>query len=412
MGMGMIIQFYRKKAGITQESLGVGICSATHVSKIERGLTEFSDEITGMLAEKLGINMERELYYLSNIKERLDAWLEAIIDRQMQTAADIRRDLEKNPLLEVSEHETLYQLLSLMFMLKQDMSWDVEKYVRKLPEETGHLSYYNQNVYKHVLGMYHWKIGEQETAIQYFKTIDFHHYSNGLVYYDLAVAYYYNNSPVLAYHYGDKALQLFKQKNNFLGIIDAENVMIIQIESGTLRDFKETEEQFRNLLRICDMTNSKHNKGKLLHNFAYEHFRRQQYHKAAKLYKESMDLKEKESAIYLLSLEGYIRSCYRGAIATKEALLYDIHEGLKISKSLNLSLYTIILTVHKYAVLDRTVQYYKYLHQKALPFFKKNGYVVIAERFEKELFTYYYERNQKDAALEIASNMMQTKTHN
>src|SRR5699024_10196338 len=214
--------------------------------------------------------------------------------------ADIRRDLEKNPLLKISEYETYYQLLLLMFLLNQDVSGNLEKYVQRLPKDVETLSDLEQNLYKHVLGKYHWKIGKQDNASDYLKTIDFHFYSNGLVYYDLAMAYYHNSSPVLAYHYGDKALQLFKQKNNFLGIVDAENLMLIQIESGQLRDFKETKEQYKSLLRICDATNSVHNKSKLLHNFAYEHFRRQDYIEAAKLYKQSMDLKEKESAVYLL----------------------------------------------------------------------------------------------------------------
>src|SRR5699024_9776750 len=198
----------------------------------------------------------------------------------------------------------------------------------------------------------------------------------------------------------------FKEDNNLHGIVDAENLMIIQIESDNLRDFKVTEAQYRNLLRICDATNSMDNKGKLLHNFAYENLRRGKYHKAAMLYKQSMDLKEKESDIYLLSLEGYINSRYLGKLATKEELLLDIHEGLNIAKSLDMTLYIIVLTLHRYAILEKDAQYFKYIHKKALPFLKENGYTAVAKKYEKELFVHYHQTGQKDAALESAWEMV------
>src|SRR5699024_6620962 len=258
-------------------------------------------------------------------------------------------------------------------LLKQNLSeyWKIK--AQKIPTDVAHLSAFEQNLSKHVWGIYYIQTGEQDIAIQHMKAIEFDHYSNGLVYFDFAVSYYYDHSRVLSYYYAEKALQLFKQKNNFLGIIDAENLMIIQIGSDNMRDFKETEEQFNNLLRICDTIHSMDNKAKVLHNFAYENFRQKNHLEAAMFYKQSMDLKEKQSEIYLLSLEGYIRSGFQGGFATKEELLLEIHGGLEIAKSLNLTLYTIIFNVHKYAILGQQKKYYRYLHNKAVPYLKENG---------------------------------------
>src|SRR5699024_9384630 len=339
---------------------------------------------------------------LSNIKEKLDEWHDAMISYQMEEAAEIWRKLKKNPLLGISDYKTYYLLLEFMYLLKQKLSDHWKKQMRDIPTDVTHLTPFEQNLSKHVWGIYYSYTGEQDLAIQLMKTIDFTHYSNGLVYFDFAVAYYYDNSPVLSYYYAEKALQFFKQKNNFLGIIDAENLMIIQIGSDNLRDFKETEEQFNNLLRICDAIHSMDNKGKVLHNLAYENFRRENYLEAAMLYKQSMDLKEKHSEIYLLSLEGYIRSGYQGGFATKEELLLVIHDGLEIARSLNLTLYTLILSVHKYAVLEKQAEYYRFLYEKVVPYLKENGYLSIAEGYEKELFIHFDEMGDKDAALDVA----------
>ncbi|USK33128.1 helix-turn-helix transcriptional regulator [Bacillus sp. F19] len=48
---GKLIKFYREKEGFTQGELVQGICSVTHLSKIERGITEYSGEITFLLSK-------------------------------------------------------------------------------------------------------------------------------------------------------------------------------------------------------------------------------------------------------------------------------------------------------------------------------------------------------------------------
>lgn len=42
---GKLIKFYREKAGLTQGQLCEGICSGTHLSKIEREITEYSGKL-------------------------------------------------------------------------------------------------------------------------------------------------------------------------------------------------------------------------------------------------------------------------------------------------------------------------------------------------------------------------------
>lgn len=404
---GKVIKFYRELAGMTQEQLGHGICSTTHISKIERGLTEYSSEITDLLAKRLDIKIEKEVRKLTEIKEKLDMWHEMIISFNIQAAADIQRELASNQLIEISDYKTLYYLLSLKYSLKQGNLANLSKQLKKLPKNQNSLPPYEQNLYKHVMGIYQMVMENHPESLRILKKIDFDKYSNALVLYDLATAYHYNNSPVLAYYYAEKALQLYKQKNHFLGIIDAENLMIIQIESNQYRDFKETKEKYQNLLNLCDLCHSPDRKAKLLHNFAYENLRRKKYAESAKLYEQSMELKEKETGIYLLSLEGYIRACWEGELLSQEELLKHVHEGLLLAKKIQDNIYTIVLTLHKYSILQRDEQYYNYIVNKALPYFRKHGHIIVSERYEKELFHYYTGTNQKDKALQTAAHIVE-----
>ncbi|HLR68979.1 MAG TPA: helix-turn-helix transcriptional regulator, partial [Virgibacillus sp.] len=58
---GEIIKFYREKQNLTQAQLGEGICTTTHVSKIERGKTSYSNEIITLFSKRLSIDIQQEI---------------------------------------------------------------------------------------------------------------------------------------------------------------------------------------------------------------------------------------------------------------------------------------------------------------------------------------------------------------
>ena len=399
---GKVIQFYRKKANLTQKQLGEGVCSVTHISKIERGLTEYSPEITILLSKRLKINIKEELSNLINLKIKLDYWHEIIISQNMQEALRINKELANNQLLQISEHFIYYKLLKAKYNLIQGNNKKAQQLIEQIQLSHNNLSVYETNLFKHIRGLYYMSIEEHLKSIDIFNSIDYKSYSNPSVYYDLGAAYHNVHSPVLAYYYAEKALNYFKKTNQFLRIIDTENLMLIQVESDQHRDFDHTVEQYENLIKLCDLCNASEKKAKVLHNFAYEHLRRKKYHIAGRLYKESMELKDNTSTLYLLSLEGYIRSGIKGKFLTQEVLLGLVNEGLTIANESDEKLYIAILTLHQFSILQQEESYYNYLIKNVLPYFKSHGYTMIAESYNRDLFNYYVRIGNVEKALEIA----------
>lgn len=406
MYKGKIIKFYREKAKLTQEQLGKGVCSVTHISKIERGLTEYSSEIAVILSKRLKINIEQELEYLINLKKKLDEWHEVIISQNMHEASRINEELETNQLLQISEHVIYYKLLQAKYNLKQGNMKKVKIHISKIQSSYNNLSDYETNLFKHILGLYYMFIEEHKKSIDTFNEIDYKTYSDPSFYYDLGVAYHNVHSPVLAYYYAEKALNHFKKTNNFLRIIDTENLMLIQVESDQHRDIDSTIEQYENLIKLCDLCNSPDKKAKVLHNFAYEHLRRKNYHTAGELYKESMELKEKDSTNYLLSLEGYIRSCIKGKFLSQKALLGLVNNGLSIATENGETLYIFIFTLHVFSINQEEDNYYQYLTKYVLPYFNSHGYTLIAQRYNGDLFNYYVRIGNTKKALDIANTII------
>ena len=132
-------------------------------------------------------------------------------------------------------------------------------------------------------------------------------------------------------------------------------------------DFKETIQRFESLIKSCDLCNSPDRKAKVLHNLAFEYFRRKNYEPANKYYKESMSLKDNESSPYLLSLEGYIRSSFYGSLLPKDELLQLANEGLETALKKNEQLYINLFTLLSYLIQNKEQEYHQYLSEHSLP---------------------------------------------
>jgi HTH-type transcriptional regulator, quorum sensing regulator NprR len=400
MDEGKIIKFYREKYKMTQEQLGKGICSGTHISKIERLHTEYAPEIITLLSQRLGINIENELMKLNTIKNRLNHWHDVIVMQLFEEMDLIHHELEQEELIQISDYIYLYKLLRARYLLIHNLTEQALEIIKEIQKKEHKLSTYEANLFQHVLGVYYIAKHENLKALQALKSINDTDYNNKEYTYHLAVAYHSIESPVMAYYYADKSRQFFKEINNYLRVIDAEMLMAIQVKDDG--NFKETIQRFESLIKSCELCHSPGRKAKVVHNLAFEYYRRKDYEPASLYYKESMLLKDNESSPYLLSLEGYIRSAYYGSLLPKDELLQLANEGLERALKKNEPLYINLFTLLSYLIQDKEQEYHQYLSDSSLPLFKKFGFVYLIKRSEKELFNYCVKQKKTRKALKIA----------
>ncbi|CAN7459448.1 helix-turn-helix domain-containing protein [Paenibacillus sp. LjRoot56] len=403
---GKIIKFYREKSQLTQEQLGRGICSDTHISKIERGSTEYSPEIITFLSKRMQIDISLEAIRLKNIRTRLHHWHDVIIEQLFEEMAVLYKELEQEPLIQLSDYQPLYNLLKARYYLMHNQADKAYKVIKIFHKDVQQLPLYESNLYKHVMGMYYMSKQEYLKAIDTLTAIVHEDYNNPEYYYHLASAYHAIQSPVMAYFYAEKSLAFFKGINSFLRIIDAEMLMLIQVKDEKSRDFKETIRRFEKLIQSCDICQAPVRKARVLHNLAYEYMRRENYKLASKYYQQSMNLKEKKTGGYLLSLEGYIRSCLHGNLLPSEELIQIAKDGLALAKKLKEIFYMHLLQLLLLSIQNREHEYHVYLSDIALPKFRESGNTYLIQNSEKELFAFYMKTNQPDKALDIATKVM------
>ncbi|SMQ72942.1 hypothetical protein SAMN05444673_2289 [Bacillus sp. OV166] len=398
---GKIIKFYREKYQMTQEQLGKGICSGTHISKIERLHTEYAPEIVTLLSERLGITIENEIIKLKNIKKRLNHWHDVLVMQLFEEMDLINHELEQEDLIQISDYIYFYNLLRVRYLLMHNLTEEASDIIVEIQKKEHKLSSYEANLFKHILGVYYLAKHENLKAIQALKSINEADYNNKEYTYHLAVAYHSIESPVMAYFFADKSRQFFKEINNYPRVIDAEMLMVIQVKDDG--DFKETILRFENLIKSCDLCHSPARKARVLHNLAFEYYRRKNYEPANKYYKESMSLKDNESFPYLLSLEGFINSAFYGGLLPKDELLQLAKEGLETALKKNEPLYINLFTLFSFLIQDKEQEYHQYLSEHSLPLFEKFGFVYLIKRSKKELFNYYLEKKKTGKALKMAN---------
>jgi len=405
---GKIIKFYRELQQLRQKDLVEGVCSTTHISKIERGQTEVSKDVIEILSKRLGINMKAQLETYALLENLLKEWHESIILNFASKAESLKSELEKIPLLQLQDFYRTYTLILTRYYLLAGNGNTVQSLINKM-DKWMNLTPYETNMLLHVKGIYflHFK-NDYYKAISLLKEIDVNSYNHPEYNYDLAVAYHSIKARVSSYYYANKALQFFKDARSFSRLIDTEMLMLIQLEQDNFFDPKDSE--YKRLIEVVDNYDLKKQRSLLLHNYGYHQLRRGHYDDACKLYKKAMDTKDPNTSGYLGSLDGYLNALTAQNIKSYDELFLLAVKGLSLAKELEDIVYIHIFQLHKYKLLRKDKEYFNYLESKAYPYFSKSGHEFLTEHYRMKLFNYHMERKKVEKANEYARHIV-SKTY-
>ncbi|PFA67284.1 transcriptional regulator [Bacillus sp. AFS015802] len=406
MHTGEIIRFYREKAGLTQYQLGEGICTTTHVSKIERGKTAYSDDIISLFSERLGIDIQHEIDSFQHLEKQLQLWHNSIIMRRMNLVEKIKSELERSAFLKSSKYGVHFLLLKARYFILHQKTDAACRILESI--QPGNLTAFETNLLYHVQGIMYINRNNdenQQKAVQVLKKIDMGAYHNLECYYHLSIAYQCIGNKVMSYYYADKALGYFKQTNNYLGAIKAESLMLLQLSCETDHDFHDLTERYQNLFQDCDSLGFLEQKGMLLNNLGYEYYNREEYARARKCFKEALTLAEKGSVTYLSRLCNYTDACIEGKLCNDKQLEKHIQHGLHMSKSLKSTLFHKLFQLFSRRMNNSCDEYITYLEQEALPYFLEKKNVLLIERYGKVLFKHYVEKEQLTKAILLTTQL-------
>ncbi|WP_200416618.1 helix-turn-helix domain-containing protein [Virgibacillus salexigens] len=118
MNIGKIIFYHRKKQKKTQEQLCEGICSTTHLSKIENSSKEGNLETLELLCKRLDVTIEEENKKTQFLKKQLSQFNEAMERLHIENANELYQVLiSHKAFIQYTEMVYLYELYMSRFLL-------------------------------------------------------------------------------------------------------------------------------------------------------------------------------------------------------------------------------------------------------------------------------------------------------
>ncbi|GGB32623.1 hypothetical protein GCM10011409_07540 [Lentibacillus populi] len=410
MKIGTIIKYYRKRKGWTQEELGKGICSVAHLSKIEKDTTKFSEVTTNLLCERLGIRAEEEIERFKNVNNELHQLHEMIVKHQMETFKTKLDKLTNSPFIHMDVFRPFFLLLWCRYYLRVGNMDNFNNVMAELDEKYPTLQKFECNMKEHVKGIEEGLKGHYPKALEHLMNIDANEYSNHEFYYHVACNSYFINNQGKTLFYANKALDYFKQTNNYKRIMDTESLLLLHMETNGIYNFDEAVEGYRKLIQTCDIYGDYFEQCIISNNLAFTYFKKKDFEMAQTIYEEAKELSVKieNTGLYVRSLIGQVHSrlLQNDPITAKETVKWShlIKEGMSLSEDNETNkLYFQLLT---FLLEDQKPLYYDYLHHELIPHLKENGDLFTARFYSKETYQYYLSIKELDTAAKLAMSMV------
>ncbi|PEL09873.1 helix-turn-helix domain-containing protein [Bacillus sp. AFS017336] len=302
MDYGMMIFHHRKKLGWTQEKLCEGICSVSHLSKIENGTKEAGIETIGLLLKKMQVEIDEndiidevtiQLKRLWNSIERAD------YDSSKMLYEELINKEEKINYTNISND--FYITIWRYYIFIEDLKKAKKKW-KQLEAKMKKFSQYESIKYLFTLSIYYIKEKRYNDSLQVMDEvqeitpnleIDFQEYC-----FYRALVYSYINQTSLSMYFCNKAIPIFLQNNNIKRILDAKMLLSLQLIKSKLLD---RAEQF--LIEILDASvilSDKTIQMSALHNLGYLYYHSSQHKKAIRYYEEYLSNIQEGTEEYFL----------------------------------------------------------------------------------------------------------------
>lgn len=236
MNFGKIIKYHRRVQNLTQAELSDGICSVSHLSKIENKSTEVDNEIIHLLLNKLHLSMDDLVIIDKKIKEELSEFLDSIIFYDLVTARMINTSLiEKEELISQTEYIYLYHLYQYRYYLFSNDTEQARVKKEFLTQFLKVLSPLESNLYRYFNSLFLIQTEQYHESLDLIKSVE-KEYSLSLNFlgdlnYHIALIYSTIKNNSFAITYGQKALIEYTRENNFIRILHAQSCYVLIIQN-------------------------------------------------------------------------------------------------------------------------------------------------------------------------------------
>lgn len=394
--IGPLIKYHRTKKRITQATLCEGICSITHLSKIENNNREGNAETIRLLLERLKVNLREVEDSERNIRHLLNEFLTHIQYFEKEKMEPAFEQLENfKDFIVFTDYLYLYELYKLRYFLSLSDKSKAEKQMKWLQIQKQNFSQHERYLLSYfstvvlvLQGKYNVADIQLQRIIQENSVLGAF---EGEIYYHLAVVKGYLDQTNQAILYGKKALEFYKNQYNFRRIIHALMALAINYSRGKVYD--EALETYGHLLRSAEMFENNNLLPQIYHNIGDLHLNMGDFIIAQVYFKKSLSIMTSKTENYLLCLFNMARTEY--FLDKKESSIYSFNLLKEEATVLKITHYRMYAVFYLNILDGKKEVAMKYLENKLLPYLANIVELIEAHQLFSTILSDYYKQEGK-----------------
>ncbi|HSJ39032.1 MAG TPA: helix-turn-helix transcriptional regulator [Planococcus sp. (in: firmicutes)] len=388
MNIGSVIKYYRSKNKMTQSQLADGICSISHLSKIESNTYTPHESTIEALLSKMGVQWKKEIVKRDRLERQLNDFITCSLHYDVEEMdAQYNRLQEDNDYIQSTDLVNRYELYKFRYYLYiQDQSRADQQ--KELLERMKN-SFTEPESWMHqlFLSLYFTQANRKELAMQCVNSLDSGIQSipqkfEGEFYYQKARLLIMHEQYELSVHYAELSVQYFRLNYNYIRLLHAQLLLAINYMRRNL--LVQAAGIFEVLKRNTRLTDQKELYNHTLYNFAELLKSRHDHNQAFDLLIELQGILPKDTYFYKAVLVSLIESAVEiGADAWDYVReLRDLAAGPEDEYFL---LYLNYFEKRNFSQPDLLT----YSEEKMFPFFRKHGYIRESKKIALELANHF-----------------------
>jgi HTH-type transcriptional regulator, quorum sensing regulator NprR len=337
MSIGKVIYYHRRKQNKTQEQLCQGICSVTHLSKIENNVKEANPKTLQLLCDRLQISIEEENKKSEVVRHKLDLFYETIERLHQEKASILYKELQEfKEYVHCTDMIYLYELYMLRYYLLLNDFPKFEESSRGIHNYISKFSPFEEYVWDLLQAIYYGKKEQFPQALLFLSRME----NKAEEYLAKISEYYYFRSALhghlchysLSIHYAYKALQVFQQTNNLVRMVHVK--MILAVNFIHIGEFDKGKEMLVHILSDAQMLQDTDTKALSLHNLGFLYYRQGNIEESLDYYSQALLHKEKNSASYYITISYLAEALISFSQYEKAAeLLSEVLDSIQVKNS-------------------------------------------------------------------------------
>lgn len=387
MNVGSILKYYRMKNNLTQAELCEGICSISHLSKIESNKYEPHVETMNELFKRMNVEWAKEIHIYKNWKDKLEAFILHSVYYDLKSMEKLYEELsEKEEYLQSTDLLNRYELYKLRFYLfKQEMPRATQQMtILKKLEST--FNDYEKGASKVIYLMYDIFSQNYDRAENRLKQIEDYleripYIFEGELYYQKAYLLHTKTQFGRSSYFAELAVDHFLKDCNYIRLLHAQLLLAINYTNRDL--ILQAEGLFKTILRNAKMMELDELYQGALYNYSVLQNRRGLHQSAYELLNELQDLIEPGTNYYMAVLIHLLQTASEENLETDELL----SEFEALVKRKNDSYLDIQLTYFRKMKLSQA-ELFDYCEEIVFPFLDKHGYIGEARSIAWRLANY------------------------